>query len=59
MLLDDKWWEEFWESPEGQELKEMGRLEESDGEDILEKVRRRYWLNKIPDAILKAFEEDR
>lgn len=58
MLLDDKWWEEFWKSEEGQELKAMGKLEEVDAEVILHKVRRRYWLPKIPDATLKAFEED-
>jgi len=58
MLLDKKWWDEFWKSPEGQELKAMGKLEEQDAEVILHKVRRRYWLNKIPDEILKAFEED-
>ena len=57
MLLDDKWWEEFWKSPEGQELKAMGNLEEQDAEVILQKVRSRYWLSKIPEAYLRAFEE--
>ena len=56
MLLDDKWWEKFWESEEGQQLKALGNLEEVDAERILEKVRKRY--NQIPEVYLKAFDDD-
>jgi len=74
MLFDDPWWEEFWQSPEGQAVKDAGRLEEADGERILELVQKRYkkslsfttpWFDsgqfketEIPECILKAFEED-
>lgn len=58
MLLDDKWWEEFWESPKGQAVKDAGRLEEADGERILDLIQKRYKASEIPESILKAFEED-
>lgn len=74
MLLDDKWWEEFWESEEGQSVKDAGRLDEAGGERVLDLIQKRYkeslsfttpWFDSgqfkktpIPECILKAFEED-
>jgi len=60
MLLDKEWWEEFWKSPEGQELKAIGDLETTDAESILFVIRKRYEASNlpVPDYVLKAFEED-
>ena len=60
MLLDDKWWEEFWKSEEGQSVKDAGRLEEAGGERILDLVQKRFRASSVPvpEHVLKAFEED-
>jgi len=58
MILDDRWWEGFWESEEGKILKALGGVGEADGEDVfaLLKAYNRKPKVEVPEVFIKAYE---